>query len=61
METNTKVFRREELAQVLKISQRKCDELILAKEIKSFKVGKRRLISESAVTAYIKKQELLAR
>ncbi len=65
MESKTKAgpraFRREDVAERLTVSLRKADQLILSKQIASFKSGKRRLVSEEALAAYIKKQEAAAR
>ncbi len=48
------------VADRLKISLRKLDYLISAREIKTIKIGKRRLISESAIADFIRKGERAA-
>lgn len=48
---------REGVAQRLNVSQRTADMLILSGQIKSFKVGKKRLVTEQALAAFITKQE----
>jgi excisionase family DNA binding protein len=54
-------YRREEAARLLGISARKLDQLIAEKEIRSMKVGKRRLISAESLAAFVRKAELAAR
>lgn len=61
METKARVFEREEVAKELKISIRKTDELILSKQLPSFKVGKRRLVTEAALSQFIRRAEAAAR
>jgi excisionase family DNA binding protein len=60
-EERDKVFEREEVAEVLRISVRKADELMLTKQLPSFKLGRRRLVSEKALTDFIRKLEAAAR
>jgi excisionase family DNA binding protein len=54
---NNKLNRREQLAERLGVSLRTADELIASQQIKSLKIGRRRLVSESAIAAFIAKQE----
>jgi len=54
-------YRREQAARLLGISVRKLDEMIALREIKTMKVGKRRLISAEALAVFIKKAEIAAR
>lgn len=61
MSITTEVHERPVVAQRLKISMRKLDELIQAKQIKSLRIGKRRLISEEALQAFIRAAENAAR
>ena len=52
---------REQVAQRLGVSLRTADSLILSRAIASLKIGKKRLVSESALSAFIKKHEQAAR
>lgn len=66
METATskaapQLLRREEVAERLGISLRAADELILTKQLPSLKIGKRRLVSDSALAAFIRKRESVAK
>jgi excisionase family DNA binding protein len=51
------LHKRETAALRLGISLRKLDELVAAREIPSVKIGKRRLVSESALQHFVKKSE----
>jgi len=55
------LYRREEVAKKLGICLRAADELIMTKQLPSLKIGKRRLVSETALAAFIKKMEIAAR
>jgi excisionase family DNA binding protein len=55
------VHRRERVAQRLDISLREVDRLIATKQIASLKIGKRRLVSETAIQAFVRKREAAAR
>jgi len=57
----SQLLTRDQLAQRLCVSVRTADALILSKQIGSLKIGKRRLVSENALSAYIKKQEAATR
>lgn len=61
MEEKSRVFSRDEIAKQLKISIRKTDELILSKQLPSFKVGKCRRVTEAALAAFIRKLESAAK
>lgn len=50
-------YRRQEVATKLRVSVRTVDDLIMTGELRSFRIGKRRLVSEDALAAFIKKQE----
>lgn len=50
-------YRRQEVAIKLRVSVRTVDDLIMTGELRSFRIGKRRLVSEDALAAFIKKQE----
>jgi excisionase family DNA binding protein len=50
-----------EAARLMGISERKLDELIATKAIRSFKIGKSRRITLEAINAFIKKAEQEAR
>jgi excisionase family DNA binding protein len=52
---------RDEVARRLGLSLRTTDTLILSGQIKSFKVGKKRLVTEEALSAYIRGREKVAR
>ncbi len=52
---------REQVAQRLSVSLRTADALILSRQIASLKIGKKRLVSETALTAFIKRQENTAK
>ena len=52
---------REQVAQRLSVSLRTADALILSRQIASLKIGKKRLVSETALAAFIKKQENAAK
>lgn len=54
-------YRRQQIADKLKVSLRTVDELILSGQIQSFKIGKRRLVSETSLAAFIRKQEALSK
>jgi excisionase family DNA binding protein len=56
----TKVYRRQQAADHLGISLRALDDLVALKKIPSFKIGKRRLISADALSAFIRKAEAAA-
>jgi excisionase family DNA binding protein len=58
---SAKLHRREEVAQLLGISLRAADELILTRQLSSLKIGKRRLVSEAALAAFIRKREIAAK
>jgi excisionase family DNA binding protein len=60
-DTDQMVYRPSEAAKLLAISERKLDELIAKREIKSFKVGKSRRITREAITAFIRRAESAAR
>jgi len=49
------IFKRTELPQILKVSQRKADALLLSKEIASIKIGSRRLVALEAIQAYLRR------
>ncbi len=51
---------RETVAQRLGVSLRTADALILSRQIKSFKVGKKRLVTEKALAEFIQKREAAA-
>jgi excisionase family DNA binding protein len=51
---------REEFARRLGVSLRTADALILSKQIKSLKVGKKRLVTEDALAEFIRKREAAA-
>lgn len=55
--TAPQCLNREDVANRLKISQRMADALILAGRIKSLRIGKKRLVTESALAAFIRQQE----
>lgn len=55
------VLRRPQVADRLKLSLRTVDALILGGQIKSFKIGKIRLVSEESLAAFIRKQETAAK
>lgn len=55
------VYKPDEAARLMGISERKLDQLIASKEIKSFKVGKSRRISLESIRAFIAKAEEAAR
>ncbi|HKD49400.1 MAG TPA: excisionase family DNA-binding protein [Candidatus Acidoferrum sp.] len=57
MEVRPLLYRREIAAMRLGVSLRTLDELLARKELASVKVGKRRLVSEDAILAFIKKRE----
>jgi excisionase family DNA binding protein len=63
METRTapQLYRREKVAEKLGISLRAADELILTGQLPSLKIGKRRLVSETALAAFIRKRESVAK
>jgi hypothetical protein len=52
---------RDQLPARLAISQRKVDALLASKTLKSFKIGKKRVVSETALADFIEKQEKAAR
>ena len=52
---------REQVSQRLSVSLRTADALILSRQIASLKIGKKRLVSETALAAFIKKQEHAAK
>jgi hypothetical protein len=52
---------RDQLPARLAISQRKVDALLASKALKSFKIGKKRVVSETALTDFIRKQEQTSR
>jgi excisionase family DNA binding protein len=52
---------RELVAQRLGVSIRTTDTLILSRQIASLKIGKKRLVSETALAAFIRKHEQGAR
>jgi excisionase family DNA binding protein len=54
-------YKPDQAARLMGISERKLDELIATKEIRSFKIGKSRRITHDAITAFIKKKEQEAR
>jgi excisionase family DNA binding protein len=58
---SSQLLTREQFAQRIAVSLRKADELILTKQIASLKIGRRRLVSELALAAFIRKQEAAAR
>lgn len=51
------LYKRTEAAIRLNISVRTLDTLLATKELPSVKIGKRRLVSEDAIQAFIKKAE----
>jgi excisionase family DNA binding protein len=51
---------REEVARRLGVSQRKADMLILGGQIRSFKVGKKRLVTEAALSEFIEQREAVS-
>ena len=51
------LYGRDALAQKLAIPLRAADALLAEKKIKSFKIGRRRVVSEEAITQFIKQQE----
>jgi excisionase family DNA binding protein len=55
------LYRREQVAEKLGISLRAADELILTKQLPSLKIGKRRLVSETALLTFIRKRETTAK
>lgn len=55
--TAPRLNERPAVAERLCISLRKLDQLIAEGEIRSLKIGKRRLVSEDSVAAFIKRQE----
>ena len=59
--TAPQLYRREEVAEKLSLSLRAADELILSKRLPSLKIGKRRLVSETALANFIQKAEAAAR
>ena len=50
-------YRPNEAAKLLGISERKLDQLIALRQIRSFKVGKCRRITLEAINAFIKRAE----
>ncbi len=52
---------REQVAQRLGVSIRTADTLILSRQIASLKIGKKRLVSETALAAFIRRHEQEAR
>jgi excisionase family DNA binding protein len=50
-------YRPNEAARLIGISERKLDELIATKQIRSFKIGKSRRITAEAINTFIKKAE----
>ena len=52
---------REQVAQRLNVSLRTADALILSRQIASLKIGKKRLVSETALADFIKRQEKSAK
>jgi excisionase family DNA binding protein len=63
LELNEKpiAYKPNEAARLMGISERKLDELIATKQIRSFKIGKSRRITLDAINAFIKKAEQEAR
>jgi len=57
IEVKPLLYRREIAAMRLGVSLRTLDELLARKELASVRVGKRRLVSEEAILAFIKKRE----
>jgi excisionase family DNA binding protein len=52
---------REQVSQRLGVSLRTADALILSRQIASLKIGKKRLVSENALAAFIRKHENAAK
>jgi excisionase family DNA binding protein len=48
---------REQVAARLSVSQRTADALIWSGRIKSLRIGKKRLVTESALAAFIREQQ----
>jgi len=61
LQTKPLLHKREITALRLGVSLRTLDELIASKQIASVKIGKRRLVSEEAINAFIRKAERAAR
>lgn len=57
----TQALARQEGAKRLNVSVRKFDELLATKQILSFKIGKRRLVTEAALENFVRKQERAAK
>jgi excisionase family DNA binding protein len=55
------LHRRERVAEMLDISLREVDRLLATKQLASLKIGKRRLVSENAIQAFVRKREVAAR
>jgi excisionase family DNA binding protein len=55
-----RAYTMEQAARLLNLSQRKMDQLIALRMIRSFKVGKSRRISADALEEFIKQQERAA-
>jgi hypothetical protein len=49
--------RREEIPAILRVSLRTVDDLILTKQLESFKIGKRRLVTAKAIAKFIRRAE----
>jgi len=56
-----KAYAPKDAARLLGLSERKLDELIATRAIRSFKVGKSRRISADAIEEFIKRSERAAR
>ena len=56
-----KAYAPKDAARLLGLSERKLDELIATRALKSFKVGKSRRISSDAIDQFIKEREKAAR
>jgi excisionase family DNA binding protein len=55
------LYKRAEVAERLRISQRKADELLATGELASLQIGGRRLVSETALAKFVEKQERAGR
>jgi excisionase family DNA binding protein len=55
------LYRREKVAERFGISVREVDRLLANKELRSLKIGKRRLVSEEAILSFIRRREAAER
>jgi excisionase family DNA binding protein len=60
-ETEVLLHSRREGAKRLKIGQRTFDELLATKQIKSLKIGKRRMVTEHSLQEFVRRAERASR